>query len=185
MDGLPIELKVLIFKHLDFKDLSVLSITCKPIRDIIISHFLLSRDRLVNTFKEISKIGTTNDYMQMSSDLGLLIKRATFILPNFKRVELVIDMFHLVDLKSKLRTIYEIDKAAFKDLTKAIKCLLSRLIAGWKFKEVLKLIDEIEIYFDHFKLLMEAMTKPFGTIRNDEQYVRYFYRKVNFVQLKC
>jgi len=176
---LPVELKVYIFGKLNFKDLSILTTVCKPFRDIIVNHFLLNKELLIKTFKEISKNGT-EDYLQMSTHLGLLIKRSSFIFPSCKRIQLILNMFEIVDLKSNLKLIYESDKASFKNFTRSIKCVLTQLISGWKFKEVLKLIDEIEIYFDHSKLLFLTITKEYGLMRQDEQYLRYFYRKIIF-----
>lgn len=177
--GLPVELKVLIFKNLDFKDLSIQSTVCKTFRDIIISHFLLSREHLEATFKRISKHDNTGDYLTMCNDLGLLIKRATFVLPNYQRTKLVIRMFQVIDLKNRLKLIFENDKQAFKNFTKAIKCVISRLISGWVFKEVLKLYNEMELYFDNSNLLVQILTKEFGFFRQHEQYIRFFYRKVS------
>lgn len=177
--NLPVELKVIIFKNLSLKELSVLATVCKPFCDIIISHFLLNRECLLTTFKTVSKTGTADDFLQTAADLGLLIKRATFIFPSNKRIQLITTMFQIVDLKSNLRLIYANDRPAFKHFTRAIKCALGKLISGWKFKEALKLVDEIELYFNNSKLLMLVMTKEFGAARQDEQYLRFFYRKVS------
>ena len=178
---MPVELKVLIFSYLDYNDLSSLSTVSKSFRDIIINHFLLNKERFIRTFQKCTQNGcSTEDYFQMANDLGLLIKRSTFIYPIVNRIKLIINMFQIIDLKAKLNCVYETDKPSFKNFIKAIKSIFSRIIKGWRFKEVLKLIDEFELYFNHFKIIQFFLSNEFGVIKFNEQYLRFFYRKIIF-----
>lgn len=176
---LSAEVKVLIFEHLNYKDLSNLSIVCRSFRNIVIQHFVLNKKRLTVTFETMR---TTNEEetFQTASDFGLLLKRSTFSYPVSERIELIRELFEMVRLKDQLRHIYKSDNASFKNLVKSVKFLFAKVIRGWKFKETLKLIEEFELHFDHHKLINTFLTQDYGAIRADEQYLRYFYRKIIF-----
>lgn len=178
LSDLPAEMKVLILQHLNHKDLSNLSIVSRTFRDIIVHHFLLNKKRLAVTFEEMST--ATNETFETASDLGLLLKRATFAYSISERIRLIVKTFQMVQLKDQLQLIYKKDKTAFKNLTKSVKCLFARVVRGWEFKEAFKLIDKLELHFEHSKLISVFLKDDFGAIREDEQYVRYFYRKVIF-----
>lgn len=173
-------MKVAIFKYLDFKELSILTAVSKSIRDIIVNHFLINKMVVNQMFNQIDYQDPTDNYLERATDFGLLIKRSTFVYLNKNRVKMIINIFKLVDLRVKLRTIYAKDKNEFKNFVKLIGNIFGKVISGWKFKEVLILIDEMELYFDHRQLITNFLVNEFGTIRSDEQYLRYFYRKILF-----
>lgn len=151
----------------------------RSFRDLIVTHFLLSKKRLIETFDEIRK--TNEESQEIANDLGLLVKRATFTYPIGERIKLITRMFETVHLRDQLRLVYAADKTAFKSLIKSIRCLFTTLIRGWELKEVLKLL---ELYFDYSRLINHFLRHEYGAIREDEQFLRYFYRKIIFEGLE-
>lgn len=177
LNGLPPEVKVLICEHLTHEDRSNLSMASRSFRDVIVNHFLLNKTRLTRTFDEIRETHETSP--KGVHYFSVLVKRATFAYSPGQRIRLFIQMFETVLLRDRLRQFYEqTDKTAFEACVRTIRCLFAMLIRGWEFSKVLRLIDELEIYFDFCQMINQFLRHECGAIREDEQFVRQFYLKI-------
>lgn len=170
-------MKVLICEHLTHEDRSNLSMASRSFRDVIVTHFLLNKKRLTRTFDEIRETNETSP--KGIHYFSLLVKMTTSSYSSGQRNRLIIQMFETVLLRDRLRQFYaQADKTAFKACVRTIQCLFAMLIRGWEFSKVLRLIDELEIYFDFCPMINQFLRHECGATRKNEQFVRHFYLKI-------
>ena len=149
LSELPNELIGHITDQLSPKDLSVLTLTNKAMRDFICDYYFESRKglkALLGTQFDVKK-AFANDQQELRietfGELGLLLKRMTCVLPTYTRLEILFRMFDRLEgipRPSLMPTPCHLMRFTFRCYGKLIR----RLIAGWDYSELITVFKVVQ-----------------------------------------
>ncbi|XP_064600799.1 F-box only protein 47-like [Liolophura sinensis] len=177
-DILPIELKYHILGYFSVKDLSILTITSKMMRNLVegyrgTSHF--SRHLLPQPLPHKSvPVDKQADYIRNFEKLGLLLKRSTCLYATKDRLKFIIDFLN------KMSCSYTKD---CEDISKciALTCFgkfLHTVLAGWDEAECIRAFDCICFHVNMQRTLTSILTGKPGANLKVEYDIRIFFRRV-------
>lgn len=134
---LPEEILIKICKFLTKEDLSNLAIVNTKFRNFIVDYFLISHSGLTFLLSnnQITSLEATQEdpqlMLKLFSDIGLLLKRSTFLFRTCERISLLI---HVIENSFGIPSIQTFEYFNFRTIKVLIRCygkIINKLTCGW------------------------------------------------------
>lgn len=147
---IPEEILIKICKYLTKEELSILAIVNTKFRNFIVDYFLISHSGLTFLLTDNQAVPVeisqedSQSMLKLFSDIGLLLKRATFLFRTCERISLLI---YVIENSFGIPSLQTFEYFNFRTIKTLVRCygkIINKLTCGWGDFECIELFNVLK-----------------------------------------